>query len=241
MARGYSIANVSCRSGPNPTTDAAFPKYTRSNRPFSHDPACAIVIFTFELMPPIDFVMIVHRKALLDLIFLPIDRGLRLSASSKRIAFPGLATPWQLWGPPITRWFYADEFETAFITTTAGQRCVQFVSSTRSGSHRSDLMPDTIVILDFNPWHVKRADYDQKVRGLGGVVLVGPSHNEHEANICLSRGAFEEHIQCSLPFVACKVPRKWDYDAVLLDEERILGIRVCLRLSTGLIMLRKLK
>ena len=194
-------------------------------------------------MPAIDFVMIVHRKALLDLIFLPFDRGIRSSQSASRIAFPGLATPWQLWGPPITRWFYADEFETAFITTTAGQRCVQYVPSARNGPHRADLTPDTIVILDFNPWHVKLADYDQKVSGLGSAVLVGTGRMayEHEANICLSRGAFEEHIQCSLPFVACKVPKKWDYDAVLLDEERILGIRVCLRFSVGLIVLRKFK
>jgi len=96
-------------------------------------------------------------------------------------------------------------------------------------------MSDTIVILDFNPWHVKLAEY-RMFRGLN-VVFVGKRSNggggegkdtayELEENICLGHGAFEEDILGRLPFVSYKLPEKWDYDAVLLDEERILGIRV---------------
>jgi len=49
--------------------------------------------------------------------------------------------------------------------------------------------------------------------------------DEPKENICFARGAFEENIVGRLPYLACKAPEKWDYDAVLLDEERILGIR----------------
>jgi hypothetical protein len=112
-------------------------------------------------------------------------------------------------------------------------------------------MPDTIVILDFNPWHVKLAEYDRKIRGLN-VVLIGKelsrgggggkdNANEVDENICLAHGAFEEDITGRLPFVAFKLPEKWDYDAVLLDEERILGIRVSSRISTNITFLKRLK
>jgi hypothetical protein len=150
-------------------------------------------------------------------------------------------THWKSWGPSNTRWFNADAdgFATAFITTTAGQRCVQFVSSIGNLSDRDNRMPDTIVILDFNPWHVKLADYNRTIYGMSDHVLVGKESSRDDSgmdathdlgeNICFAHGAFEEDIECRLPFVACKVLGKWSYDAVLLDEERILGVRVCLR------------
>jgi hypothetical protein len=88
-------------------------------------------------------------------------------------------------------------------------------------------MPDTIFILDFNPWHVKRAE---KIRGsaLMGKASSrdGGEKDELKENICLAHGAFDEDIVGRLPFVAFKLSEKWDYDAVLLDEERILGLRV---------------
>lgn len=154
-------------------------------------------------------------------------------------------TPWKSWGPLSTRWFNADDLATAFITTTAGQRCVQFVPSIRNASD----MPDTIAILDFNPWHVKLADYERKTHGLN-IILIGkePSQSrEHgndfdgelEENICPTYGAFEEDIIGRLPFVAYKLPEKWDYDAVLLDEERIMGIRVSLGISINVASLRR--
>lgn len=113
-------------------------------------------------------------------------------------------------------------------------------------------MPDTIVILDFNPCHVKLADYDRKIHG-SNVVLIGKGGSgekdaaaayELEENICLAHGVFEEDIVGRLPFVTCKLPEKWDYDAVLLDEERILGIlgiRVSLLIATDVTLLRKVE
>jgi hypothetical protein len=259
ITRGYRITNVYCRSDPNPTAIASFPKYARSNRPFSNDPSCAIIIFTLRIQPFMgaehrDFVMITHRKALLDILpslsYHPVNPPSISTRRSEQHPFSSM-TPWKSWGPPNTRWFNADDITTTFITTTAGQRCVQFVPSIRNVSDRDNPMPDTIVILDFNPWHVKLANYDRKIRGLN-VVLVGNDFGpdgdggidiayEPEENICLAHGAFEEDIVGRLPFVACKLPEKWDYDAVLLDEERILGIRVSPRIFTNVALLSWLK
>jgi hypothetical protein len=224
----HRITNASCRSDPNPTSNNSFPKYTPTDRPFINDPACAIIIFTFTIQGKTGFItgnMIVHRKALLD----------SLTSSSMQCMVPTAlttvtettsTTPWEDWGPPNTRWFNVD-FPTMFITTTAGQRCVQFVPV----GHRSPRVPDTIFILDFNPESVVVARRLSNLRG--GFTLVGkkpfkedPEGVQDPADSFLAHDLFEGEVVGRLPYLIYKADQKWNYTEVLIDEERIVGIRV---------------
>jgi len=204
------------------------------------------MITTLEIRPftrevSRNFVMIVHRKALLDLIPLkpPFPSG---SPFGGRQEHTITMIPWKKWGPPITRWFNADDFSTVFITTTSGQRCVQYTPSHRRPVQAEDDGDrcDTIHILDFNPWHVKIARHlsDSTTVGIFGLVGKEPSKSsqkspppnentkEPEENVCHGYGAFLEDVVGRLPYLVRTNDEKWDYDAILMDEERLLGLRV---------------
>lgn len=100
-------------------------------------------------------------------------------------------------------------------------------------------VPDTILVLDFNPAHVAIARHSSS----GGFRLVGKelfvTHREHckgvqvivsagepKDNPSLAHDVFEEDVVGRLPYLVYMSDQKWNYDAVLIDEERILGIRV---------------
>ena len=242
---GQRFTHVSCRSDPNPTSGGTFPKHSRCNRPFANDPDCAIIIFTFETrsftgVGSRDFVMITHRKSLLKLLppfVLPAVSTKTFTRQNENVFFRShsmTVTSWNSWGPPNTRWFNADDFPTMFITTTSGQRCVQFVPSIRGIVPHPLDRPDTILVLDFNPWHVKLAKHvghvfnPDDVFGLVGEVpttAVDTDTQEPQENICLAHGVFAENIVGRLPYLVCQAHQKWGYHTVLMDEERLLGIK----------------
>ncbi|PPQ97316.1 hypothetical protein CVT26_006634 [Gymnopilus dilepis] len=71
------------------------------------------------------------------------------SSSSSRGSSPGPPKlTYSQWGPTTTRWFNADGVQTHWITTTAGQRCVQMADRGPAGTA-------PILVLDFNPAKVK--------------------------------------------------------------------------------------
>ncbi|CAA7261284.1 unnamed protein product [Cyclocybe aegerita] len=222
---GQRITSISCRSDPNPTANAAFPKYTRPTRPYANDSSDAIMIMTLEVSPfnrgsSRNYVMIVHRRALLHLAISALPRK-----SGKGLLN---LVAWDTWGPPVTRWFNADDFSTVFITATSGQRYVQLTPSERGHPRGSNIpLPrDTIHVLDFNPWHVHLARRNPDPRELiVGVVDPKEGEKEREENICHAHEAFAQDIVGRLPYVRCTSEEKWEfYEAVLMDEERILGV-----------------
>jgi len=154
------------------------------------------------------FILIVHRRSLLSLF--PDTHShdaLESNAHSMDV------TPWAEWGPPVTRWFNADNIPTRWITTTAGQRCVV----------RADALvePFPIVILDFNPYNVRRKAREQKDKPTSRAWVVTGRDAFSEL------GMFEERVDSRLPFFVFESMQHFDFDGVLMDEERILGIRVC--------------
>ncbi|KAF9524798.1 hypothetical protein CPB83DRAFT_897597 [Crepidotus variabilis] len=250
------IIRISCRADPNPTSGGLFPKYTRKERPFAHNPEDAITIFTLAIQQLDEdgtegswkhFVMLVHRRALLEIVE---DSIPRYPGTSKHTR----VSPYTSWGPNITRWFAENDFSTGFITTTSGQRCVQYVSGSRNrrrgaagesdgfeamqggeGELDPPREPDTIEILDFNPWHVKLGRHMGGLVGVGdwlfGVVggrnLLTPtsSMDEHPSNVLPRNNTFKNPVVGRLPYLVSASEEKWDYDAVLLDEERVVGVR----------------
>ncbi len=116
---------------------------------------------------------------------------------------------------------------------------MQFVPSIRhhgpvDEAANNDRVPDTILILDFNPEHVVIARRFSSL--YGGFTLVGKqpfviskegaNSEELRENVFLAHDVFEGEVVGRLPYLVYKADQKWNYDAVLIDEERILGIRV---------------
>lgn len=243
------ITQISCRSDPKPTSGGRFPSHTRKERPFAHNPEDAVVIFTLTVGELYGdglggvrkrFAMIVHRSSLLDAIAHSLPSSAPPSSTPKQ-------TPYSAWGPPVTRWFAANEFSTMFITTTSGQRCVQYVPGERvrrglgapAGAVQDEdlaLDPDTIQVLDLNPWHVKLTRHVGNLLGVGGLLgVVGErvsssrlddDFEDDPSNVLPPCDTFKEAVVGRLPYVVSSNEEKWDYEAVLLDEERIVGVRV---------------
>ncbi|KAJ3495767.1 hypothetical protein NLJ89_g10576 [Agrocybe chaxingu] len=206
-----SLRSLRPSPDPNPTANAAFPKYTRPTRPYANDPSDAIMIMTLEVSPFNrgsfrNYVMIVHRRALLQLALsaLPLRSGKGLLN----------LVSWDTWGPPVTR-------------------AMCSLRPPSAGTHAGRIIPlprDTIHVLDFNPWHVHLARRNPDPREL--IVGTGEPREgkkEHEENICHAHEAFAQDIISRLPYVRCTSEEKWEfYEAVLMDEERILGVSVSL-------------
>ncbi|KDR68945.1 hypothetical protein GALMADRAFT_256419 [Galerina marginata CBS 339.88] len=257
----FGISYVACRGDPSPTTDGLFPRNSPAHRPYTNNPEEAIIVFTLQVTGVTDdidddddddlgliessFVMVVHRKALLNLLPASLDTAFSISA-----------VPWESWGPPITRWLGVHHRSISFITISSGQRLVEFRSSRGGGE---DERNDDIHILDFNPWHVKlaqaRGSAESKksittVIGGGSLprttteLLSGSSTEEDPAttsditsnegnvrqenpeNVYPRGNAFVNDVVSRLPYVRCMSTERWEsYDSVLIDEERLIGMR----------------
>ena len=104
--------------------------------------------------------------------------------------------------------------------------------------HHGPRVPDTIFILDFNPEKVDIARRSSSV--CGGFTLVGKKpfaiskegpegtadSEELRENVFIAHDLFEGEVLGRLPYLIYKADQKWNYTAVLIDEERIVGIRV---------------
>ncbi|KAJ2924979.1 hypothetical protein H1R20_g12114, partial [Candolleomyces eurysporus] len=124
---------------------------------------------------------------------------------------------WSDWGPR-TRWLDATKFASVYITSTAGQRFVRIDKNSRTQN-------SPIRILDFNPYHVRKAHLsNERYLCTDRIVGVGPEELQDESERCLSGGVFTEDIVSRLPYIESSTEKYHGYDAVLLDEQRIIGI-----------------
>ncbi|KDR65771.1 hypothetical protein GALMADRAFT_232875 [Galerina marginata CBS 339.88] len=191
------------------------------------------------------FVMVVHRKSLLNLLPAHFDT-----------TSPSRAVPWESWGPPITRWHGVHRHSISFVTISAGQRLVEFRSS-RGG--REDECNDDIHILDFNPCHVRLAQAHgdaQSKKAMTTVIgggspprstthplsgssteknpaatsdttsYLGNVRRENPENVYPRGKVFVNDVVSRLPYVRCTSTERWAaYDPMLIDEERLIGTR----------------
>ncbi|TFK35706.1 hypothetical protein BDQ12DRAFT_634900 [Crucibulum laeve] len=212
---GVFIEHFACRSEPNCRGDHQFIKNVSSSKPFYENPENAIIIFSIDFGHH-SFIMITHRRSLLDLALqVLIPRDLR----------------WEAWGPLISRWFNTHNHETEFITITNGQRLLRYP---RKGS--STYAP--IRILDFNPYriHLARGKRQAKTKksvfslfhraisfGSSASSRVADLVDVNEKNICNASGCFLTHIYSTLPYVQCCSSETFNYHALIMDDERIIG------------------
>ncbi|KAG6867361.1 hypothetical protein C0993_003846, partial [Termitomyces sp. T159_Od127] len=220
LSRTHILLTSLCRAEPNPA-----PSGTPYSRQPSHPaPADAIAVFSVRgvhraTMHTDTFTLFVHRRSLLRLV-----RARHPDHSARAVAAHPLAhVPWDQWGAQSARMFAATPSALAWITTTAGQRCA--VDLTRPWEDDDDddegsaAREQTVTVLDFNPGAVRRlCDADDP----SVVVHLDESVIEHEM--------FEEPVKTCLPYVSRVLSLKNDSDVpfkgVLLDEERLLGIKV---------------
>lgn len=201
---GHFISMLSCRGEPNPVT-GGLPYSTRPYHPSAMD---AIIIFNLRVqgmgvvVPWNSFSIFAHRRALLKLC---LDITSPLTDGNVPLI------PWAQWGPSITRWLGGGVLPTRWITTTSGQRCVFRLA--RSGDEPSS----PIVVFDFNPTSVKRAAVaEASSRRIACVP--GPTEIIHRS--------FEAPIVSALPYACYVSPDVFDYDGLLMDEERLIGLQV---------------
>ncbi|KAJ8091671.1 hypothetical protein PM082_020906 [Marasmius tenuissimus] len=214
-APNYNIRYISCRAEPNP---APLNAVMRTDRPFYASADDAIVLLHLRIQGMGEFSLLtvfVHRSALL------------------KIAEDGSETdvpiPWNEWAPNIAFCYdCSGDRASRWITTTCGQRYVLLPLS-----EDEDLDPNltsNVVILDFGKSHVQKIEQDieagkikvgSDVDEYGPIVRRGPHHLPRE-----SKKMFADDMICHLPYVESRSREKYAFNGVLMDEERVIGIKV---------------
>jgi hypothetical protein len=170
------------------------------------------------------FAFVVHRSALLAHIPAAYRECAPFCSPPELTPAAALVqVPWSAWGPATTRWFEDDLMALSWITTTAGQRSV-----TIKGGNTTP-----IIVRDFNPNSVRAA---RVLATASGKSLQGswstqlPNGNsmslKAEDSVIAAGSMFYEGVRSSLPYVEIVTQTEYDYDGVLIDEERILGLKV---------------
>jgi hypothetical protein len=120
--------------------------------------------------------------------------------------------PWEAWGPQCTRWIDAEDFSIRYITATAGQRMVAI-------AHDAPGFPSPVHLLNFNETDVRVQRARGPVDGPHTTVRVVESS-------MLSIEPFAHPIASWLPYVDILSKANFDYGAVLINDENIIGARV---------------
>jgi len=229
LIQDTSLSHVSCRAEPKPTGSGRLFIPPRRDRPFHDKAEDAIVIFHTAYSHSCRILMdwltlIVHRRGLLT--HIPAAHRACAPFCPTPEPTPALVeVPWSVWGPPATRLFAWNPTPMCYIETTAGQRAVIL----------EDYMPTPIIVRDFNPYAVRAARALAPV-GQSQQVDWGkrlPNGNRMSLKVedsVLSAGSiFKEDVCSSLPYIEVVTQGEYQYDGVMMDDERILGFRVRFR------------
>ncbi|KXN81081.1 hypothetical protein AN958_06125 [Leucoagaricus sp. SymC.cos] len=218
LATDKKFSHISCRADPNPTSS-----FHHSSKPFHADPFHAIAIFTIHVRPSnmiapgfiphfapsSSFVLFVHRSSLVKC----LERFPEAISDTGDIE----PVPYSMWGQDACRWFLAEALSTRWITTTAGQRCIIIQDI------NLDVERAPFILLNFNQKDVARVledearDRQEKEKRL--TAMVRP-----DDPIPDERHVFREIGYSSLSYTVCASKKKYPFDGVLIDEERIIGL-----------------
>ncbi|KAH9059215.1 hypothetical protein EDB87DRAFT_1737680, partial [Lactarius vividus] len=237
LVEGASIVRLACRAEPNPTGSSPLRVPPPPSRPFCDKAADAIILFNllievanphpghFQFPVTRPFTFVVHRRALIALIP-PAQRACAPFRSAPATA--PTQVPWSAWGTPVTRWFESDPASMRWITTTSGQRAVTM----------EERSPTPIIVRDFNPYAVRAALAHEATQGRsqgwdGDAQQQLPNGNRQVLKVAetvILAGTvfrpFTEDVRSALPYIETVTQKKYRYEGVLIDEERILGLEV---------------
>ncbi|KAJ7044238.1 hypothetical protein C8F04DRAFT_1070007 [Mycena alexandri] len=195
------VHSFQCRGAPNPR--AGLNRFTRAR--FLPRPQDAILLFILHIGN--DDVATNHMFVLHRLSFLRL-----LDVCAKHANSSGLILEWPSWGPVCTRWLNANSLSMQYITTTVGQRMVTIANSAPD-------QPAPIHVLSFNAEDVEaqRLRKDESIGPHATVRVV------EEGGLQLE--PFEDTILSLIPFVETRSRELFDYNAVLINDENIVGAR----------------
>jgi hypothetical protein len=166
------------------------------------------------------------------------------TATTSTAAFPTYKSlQWDAWGPPIARWLPTNGLATRWITVTSGQRFTTIASD--ATSH-----PAPVCVYDFNPRTVRRVKQalarGERPFGIssgssgsgdggdGGLeegewdIVVHDEMDMLDGKTKRGVEVFDSVVSSGLPYVLSKSKEKFIFDAVMMDDDRILGIHVSL-------------
>lgn len=119
-----------------------------------------------------------------------------------------LGVSWEAWGPCYTRWSGVDVADAAWMASVSGQR--QAIVS--GDDHQK------IRIRDYNE-NTVRKHLLHLVDNIQSHVVIAPTTTAHQ-------GCFAEDIRSSLPYVESVSSQEYDYDAIQIDNNHIIGVKV---------------
>ena len=229
LIENTSLFSIWCRAEPNPTCSGRLVIPSQSDRPFHDKAEDAIVVFNMSyydrsLGGQTDWLtLIVHRRALLTHIS-AAHRACAPFCSTPEPTPAVVEVPWSVWGSPATRLFVGNRMAAPFYKeTTAGQRAVML----------EDRMLTPIILRDFNPYAVRAARALASASGQsqqGNWSKQLPNGNRMSLKVedsVLTAGAiFQEDVWSSLPYVEIVTGGEYQYNFVMMDDERILGFQV---------------
>ena len=228
LTLGASLSTLYSHAEPNPTMSGPVTTSSPSDRPFHDKTENAIIIFDTSYNNPFGWhwlTFIVHRRALLAHIPAAHRTCVPLCSAPEPIPTP-VNVPWSAWGPAATRWFEGERTATAWIMRTAGQRVVALEEGPEGTS-------TSIIVRDFNPYAVRAA---RALAAVSGQLQQGnwskrlPNGNRmtlHVGDSVLDAGfIFEEDVRSSLPYVEVTTEREYHYKRAMIDDQRILGLKV---------------
>jgi len=227
VIQNIALSSIWCRAEPKPTCSGRLVIPSRTDRPFHDKAEDAIVIFNMSYDPSFGsqrdwLTLIVHRRALLTHIS-TAHRAYAPFCSTPEPTPALVEVPWSVWGPPATRLFLRNHTPMCYIETTAGQRAVML----------EDRTPTPIILRDFNPYSVCAAGAlastsGQSQQGNWSMQLPNGSRMslQVEDSVLTAGSIFQEDVWSSLPYVEIVTQDEYQYDGVMMDDERILGFQV---------------
>lgn len=238
LASTWNLESMSMRAGPRPSQHPSdeFGPEQFSSVPFHSSPENSLVLINLSAISryPLSrrhFSFVVHRHAI-------------LAHSTSQISRSPM--PWSQWGPPICRWFNSDLVPMWWPVATHGQRYVR-------PSSTAVTWPSPVRVLDFNPYHIRRVAANlacgnakptptwnlvKRTKRFGKKLLrqkkkvtsgSGPQRVvlSEDGDGFMSYGVFEDDVGSTLPYIECVSRDVFEYDGVLIDEERLVALRVC--------------
>ncbi|KAM6499846.1 hypothetical protein JOM56_005354 [Amanita muscaria] len=214
----YSIFEFRCYGAPNPFLHSM--PYLPP-RPFFSSPENSIITVTLRMSSNPDghatsYNLIMHRRALLDTI--------QTWTSPSLLEQQEL--PWAKWGPRVSRWFQVSDTQARWPAVCNGQRCAF------SEPNLLDRRKLKVSVADFNPYNFRRnAEMMARLRSgecdnNGSNGNKGKEEEQEEFEIMDHKGVFLEEVYMGLKCVVYRAPDEYDFDLVLMDEERLFGVKV---------------
>ncbi|KIL58182.1 hypothetical protein M378DRAFT_86879, partial [Amanita muscaria Koide BX008] len=215
----FHSGNFGCNGEPNPFLRSM--PYLPPQSFFS-SPENSIIMVTLRMESnshPDRFAsynLIMHRHALLDTI-----------QTWAAWASPSLLGQYLTneWGPPISRWFQVSETHARWTGHSNGQRCA-FLEPTPLDGEKS-----MVSVVNFNSYNfAKNAAMMARLQtgeNNGSNGNKGKEEGEEgEFEILDHKGVFSEEVYMGLKCAVYRTPDEYDFDLVLMDEERLLGVKV---------------